>query len=311
MNREQGPSPARGAGSSRAQSIPAFALYGETGVPALEMLHIEEIESRSSLYQWEIDPHLHSGLYQVVWVGQGRAQVTLDEVREEAVGPAAVIIPPGVVHGFQFAPGTQGRVLTVNARFLVEGELQTVGESLRELFAGPRLVRFDPADLIVHRLEGLLRQLGEEFSSHDAADAPVVRWLAQAVVWRLAQACARDVMARSGKRARHHQTLFTRFVLLVEEHFLKHWPVSRYAEQLGLSTPSLNRLVQAASGRSALELIHDRVSREACRRLVYIAAPVAVIAAELGFDDPAYFCRFFKRRMGVSPATYRGQHGGG
>ncbi|WP_249115580.1 helix-turn-helix domain-containing protein [Azoarcus sp. L1K30] len=310
MQRSPSPIPARSGALARGQAIPAFSLYGEIGIPTLEMLHIEEIESRSSLYQWEIDPHLHSGLYQVVWVGQGSALVTLDEWREEALGPAAVVIPPGVVHGFQFAPGTQGVVLTVNARFLVEGELQTAGESLRELFAGPRLVHFDRDDATVLRLEGLLRQLGDEFASHDAGDAPVVRWLAQAAVWRLAQACARDVMAGSGKRARHHQALFTRFVLLVEEHFLKHWPVSRYAAQLGLSTPSLNRLVQAASGRSALELIHDRVSREACRRLVYIAAPVAVIAAELGFEDPAYFCRFFKRRLGVSPSAYREQHGG-
>lgn len=299
----------RGNPLHRSHAIPAFSLYGETTTPALEMLHIEEIESRSSLYQWEIEPHLHSGLYQVIWVGQGSAQVTLDEWCEQAIGPAAVVIPPGVVHGFQFAPGTQGVVLTINARFLVEGELQTAGESLRALFAGPRLLRFDREDPAVLRLEGLLRQLGDEFSSHDVGDAPVVRWLAQAVVWRLAQACVRDVMARSGKRARHHQALFTRFVLQVEEHFLKHWPVSRYAAQLGLSTPSLNRLVQTASGRSALELIHERISREACRRLVYIAAPIAVIAAELGFEDPAYFCRFFKRRLGVSPSAYRDQRG--
>ena len=71
MQRSPSPVPARAGMLSRGQSIPAFSLYGEIGIPALEMLHIEEIESRSSLYQWEIDPHLHSGLYQVVWVGQG------------------------------------------------------------------------------------------------------------------------------------------------------------------------------------------------------------------------------------------------
>lgn len=309
MKNRNSPVAGRAGPNARSQEIPAFALYGETGLPALEMLHIEEIESRSSLYQWEIEPHVHRGLYQIVWVGRGSARVALDEWREEAVGPAAVVIPPGVVHGFQFAPGTQGMVLTLNARFLVEGELQAIGESLRELFAGPRLVGFDADEPAAARLEGLLRQLGEEFASLDAADAPVVRWLAQAAVWRLAQSCARDVRVGSGKRERHHQALFTRFVLLVEENFLEHWPISRYAAQLGLSTPSLNRLTRSASGRAALEFIHDRVTREACRRLVYIAAPVAVIGAELGFEDPAYFCRFFKRRTGLSPFAYRERHG--
>ena len=53
-----------------------------------------------------------------------------------------------------------------------------------------------------------------------------------------------------------------------------------------------------------------RLLREACRRLIYIAAPAARLAAELGFEDPAYFSRFFKRRMGVSPQSYRAAHGG-
>lgn len=45
--------------------IPRFALYGEAATPGQEMLHIEAVQSRSQLYRWEIDPHLHQGLYQV------------------------------------------------------------------------------------------------------------------------------------------------------------------------------------------------------------------------------------------------------
>lgn len=74
---------------------------------------------------------------------------------------------------------------------------------------------------------------------------------------------------------------------------------------LGLSTPRLNRLARAESGCSALELVHERLTREACRRLVYIAAPVANVAEELGFADPAYFSRFFKRRIGMNPHRWR------
>jgi AraC family transcriptional regulator, transcriptional activator of pobA len=57
--------------------------------------------------------------------------------------------------------------------------------------------------------------------------------------------------------------------------------------------------------------VHERLTREACRRLVYIAAPAASLAAELGFDDPAYFSRFFKRRTGLSPHRWRTAHRGG
>ncbi|MBT0964016.1 helix-turn-helix domain-containing protein [Denitromonas iodatirespirans] len=297
----------------RSRSVPAFALYGETNAAPLELMHIEEIAQRSRLYEWEIEPHVHRGLYQVLWVAAGRARVALDDVLEAVSGPAAIVVPPGTVHGFRFDPGTEGMVLTLNGRFLIEGELQTAGESLRRLFSQARLLCLDGADEAAEarRLEGLLRQLGEEFARPDATDSPVVRWLAQAVVWRLAEHCARRVSdASMDRQARQHQALLTRFLLLAESHFLEHWPVSRYASRLGMSTPSLNRLLRAAGGRPALDYLHERVGREACRRLIYTAAPIGRVAVDLGFEDPAYFCRFFKRRIGLSPGQYRAQHGG-
>nr|MBP7116574.1 AraC family transcriptional regulator [Polaromonas sp.] len=60
--------------------IPSFALYGESAVDQHGLLHIEEIQSRSRLYHWEIDPHVHHGLYQVVWLQAGVADLVLDNV---------------------------------------------------------------------------------------------------------------------------------------------------------------------------------------------------------------------------------------
>jgi AraC family transcriptional regulator, transcriptional activator of pobA len=99
-----------------------------------------------------------------------------------------------------------------------------------------------------------------------------------------------------------------RFVHLVEQHFLDHWPMERYAARLGLSTQRLNRLVRQHARRSALQLVHERLLREACRRLIYVAVPATRLAFELGFDDPAYFSRFFKRHTGLSPQRWRQAH---
>jgi AraC family transcriptional regulator, transcriptional activator of pobA len=293
----------------KAQAIPTFALYGESVTSAQDLLHIEEVQSRSQLYQWEIEPHVHHGLYQVLWLQQGSADVLLDERREAVRGPAAIVVPPGVVHGFRFAPATDGLVLTLSAKFLEAGEFQAVGEAFRALFAAPGLMPFEPEQVTAQRLNALLRELLAEFLLPGSDGSPVPVWLARSLVWRLAQACARGQLAQD-KRAYGHQALFTRFLLLVEQHFLEHWPLERYASRLGLSTPRLNRLVREQRGVSALELVHERLTREACRRLIYIAAPAARLAAELGFEDPAYFSRFFKRRMGVSPQAYRQAHEG-
>lgn len=291
-------------GRRAVRDIPRFALYGEAATPGQELLHIEEVQSRSRLYHWEIDPHLHQGLYQILWIQSGWAEVGLDEWRQDVRGPAAIVVPPGVVHGFRFAPETDGRVLTFSARLLVEGEFQQVGEAFRSLFAAPGVLHFSADDAEALRLQAQLAELAAEFAQPDSAASPVPLWLARAVIWRLARASARGAQ-EGAEHAHRHQVQFTRFLLLVEQHFLEHWPLERYAARLGLSTQRLNRVVRAESGRSALELVHERLTREACRRLAYIAAPAASLALELGFADPAYFSRFFKRRTGQTPQRWR------
>jgi AraC family transcriptional activator of pobA len=292
--------------------IPSFALYGEAAALGAEVLHVEEIQSRSKLYHWEIDAHVHQGLHQILWLASGPAGVSLDAERSEVAGPAAVVIPPGVVHAFRFAPETDGYVLTLGARRLVEGDNSVVGEALQSVFAAPRLHKFDAADPAVQRVQALFDDLAAEFRMPDMASMtgnPVLLWLARAIVWRLAQLASREAQQHdNAKSVRRQQDVFTRFTVLLEAHYLDHWPMSRYASRLGLTPERLNRLTRAQCGRSALELLHDRVAREACRRLIYIAAPISKLAFELGFDDPAYFCRFFKRRIGASPSAYREQH---
>lgn len=290
--------------------MPAFALYGEPGGPAApgaEMLHIEPIQSRSRLYDWEIDAHMHRGLCQVVWVGHGEAAVSLDESRVHCDAPAAIVIPPGVVHAFRFAPETEGYVLTMSPRSLVEGDLPAAGEALHTLFAAPCVLGFEAQARDALRAAALLAALFDEFHAPGPIGAPVPVWLARAVVWQLAQLAARTQRAAHAG-TRQHRALYARFLALVEAHHLEHWPIGRYASRLGLSAQRLNRLARAEAGCSAQAVVHDRLLREACRRLVYIAAPVSRLAFELGFEDPAYFSRFFKLRTGLTPLAYRERH---
>lgn len=284
----------------RKAAIPIFALYGETPAAPVDMLHVEAIQSRSRLYQWEIDVHAHRSLHQILWIGSGTATIALDEQRVQRDGPVAVIVPPGVVHGFKFSPHTEGQVFTFNPHAMIEGDVPATGQALRDLFAAARILEFAPDGAATMRIDRLFAELADEFASPDAGNSPVPLWLGRAIVWRLAQQSERQARyaARGGDQ-------FTRFLLLVETHHCEHWPIARYADELGMTPERLNRLAKAETGQSALDVVHARLTREACRRLTYIAAPISKLAFELGFEDPAYFCRFFKRRTGQSPRDYR------
>ena len=305
------PAPQRRRGRPAAnapQDIPRFTLYGDTEGASVDRLHVETLQSRSRLYHWEIDAHVHAGHFQLLWLRAGPAEVALDETRSRCEGPAVIAVPPGTVHAFRFSAATDGQVITLSPQALAEGDPPFEPAALQALFGRPQVLALDRDDEAVVRLDGLFEQLGREFGAPGLDSGPVPLWLARAAVWRLAQVVARQTDAGQPQGGARH-ALHLRFLALVEAHYLEHWPVAKYAQRLGTSTDRLNRVTQQHAGRSALALIHDRLLREACRRLVYLVAPVSKLAFELGFEDPAYFSRFFRRRTGMSPGEYRAGHG--
>jgi AraC family transcriptional activator of pobA len=292
--------------------VPKFALFGERRDAGSMLLHIEDVQARSQLYQWDISAHLHAGLYQLVFVLSGTVRISLDEQRCDGTAPVVAVVPPGVVHAFHFGPDTEGYVLTLNTRWPSAGDME-MADAYRVLFSRPKILSLAATATlgpnVGPRIDTMLQELMTEFRQPDGPRSPVTGWLARSVVWRLARWLEQVGQGDANVGPSQHDA-FARFRLLVESHFTEHWEVSRYAGLLGLTAERLNRICHQQANASAFEIIQDRVLREACRRLIYIVVPVSQLAYELGFADPGYFCRFFKRHTGVSPNQYRKQHRG-
>jgi len=295
--------------SSR-RNIPSFSLYGETPATAqTDGVHIEDIQSRSRKYLWRIGTHRHTLLSQCVLVTAGPVTVTLDDAHSALAGPAVMIIPAGTVHNFRFRADTLGSVLTVDLSRVLSMAAPAHQTPIEALFSKPRVIDLREDPQLAERAGQLLERLAHEFAQPDSGAAPVGGWLACCVLWVLALGTAGHGgseihSSRDAERLR-------RFRHLIESQYLKHWPVERYARHLSLSETSLNRLCRRLAGSTAFDLIQQRLALEARRRLVYAASSVSGIAGELGFKDPAYFSRFFRRHSGVSPVDFRRRHLGG
>lgn len=122
--------------------LPTYALYGETGGGlGVDWLHCESIASRSQLHAWEIRPHRHATLFQILYIESGQGQAQVDGARWPLAGPALLWVPPPVVHGFQFEPGIDGCVLTV-LRSHLERLVEPLG-GLGARLAAPGLLQAD------------------------------------------------------------------------------------------------------------------------------------------------------------------------
>ena len=83
--------------------------------------------------------------------------------------------------------------------------------------------------------------------------------------------------------------------------------VAAYARELALTPNHLNAVCRKHLGTTAKGVIQERLGVEAKRLLMYSEDTVARIGLALGFDDPSYFTRFFRRQTGRSPAAFRRQ----
>lgn len=304
--------------SSTAAAIPVFSLYGESGlgveaITQLEFVHVETIEARSRRYDWIIGSHAHHGLFQLLFLFAGGAQATIDGTPFALRPSTVVVIPPGVVHAFRFEPGTDGTVLTFAESLVARTTPSTGTESdaawlFQSLAVAPSVFSLVAEDGLVGRIAALINLIDEELRwPHGGRDA-MLEWLVHAVLLLV----ARELSAASlNAGARGRADLFARFRRLVEARFIEHLQVRDYAQALNVTESRLDRLCRTLAGKSAFDVVQDRLLLEARRKLTYVAASVSQIAYELGFSDPAYFCRFFKKHAGMAPSAFRRQRADG
>ena len=93
--------------------------------------------------------------------------------------------------------------------------------------------------------------------------------------------------------------------MLIETRFRADKSVSAYAKALKVTPGHLNDTVKARTGRVAGDLLRERVLLEARRLLLHSRLGVAEVAYHLGYEDPSYFARTFRREIGSSPADFR------
>lgn len=101
--------------------------------------------------------------------------------------------------------------------------------------------------------------------------------------------------------------LLKSFQTLIGEHYATQHDVAAYAEKLSITPGHLTEVIKQQSGKTAITHIHDRLIVEAKRRLLHTELSVKQIADDLGFEDAAYFNRFFKRLTDTTPVGYREQ----
>lgn len=284
--------------------IPSYALYGDQAQPGWHnSFDFEWIPQRSGPYNWEIRPHVHEAFIQILYLTQGSVEVLLDNAKWRVPAPCLLIVPAQTVHGFHFSTDVNGPVVTATQRPLESLAALAMPELLQTI-RKPAVISLDddrrhaealmPLFLAIER-EARLHAIGQFAAGMSLLTALFVQ------VARLGHAIAPAPLALSLRKTGQIE----KFRALVNDNFKKRLPMAFYANQLSITTGQLSRLCREVLGISGLDVVNARIVHEAQRDLVFTSSSIKQLADTLGFEDEAYFGRFFRKHTGLTPREFR------
>ena len=275
---------------------PVLALRPFAATP----YYVERLSVHVARFPHVNTSHAHS-FYLLLYISRGQGTHTVDLVTYE-LGPGSVFfLAPGQVHRWQLPPDVEGIIVCFEAGFY---HLRYPDRELSTLpffnLTQPPVLYLPPANAV----QPVFEQLCAEYQSAHPNRAEVLRTYLHLALELAVRHCAPGQPAVEATLA---QQQLREFGALLNQHYRRYRAVRDYAERLHLTPNYLNALCRRVLGRTASALIHARVVLEAQRLLSHTALTVNQVADELGFDDPSYFGRYFRKYAGHTPEAFRQQ----
>lgn len=155
----------------------------------------------------------------------------------------------------------------------------------------------------VKKFDALIDVFIDEFTTEDKIQGEMLQMLLKRFIIKSVRLAKEQLITKELNNSQ--VDTIRKFNVLVDTHFLDKRSVKDYAELLNKSPKTLSNLFNIYNQKSPQTIIHERIALEAKRLLHFTDKSVSEIGFKLGYEDPAYFSRFFKKQTGKSPKEFK------
>lgn len=240
--------------------------------------------------------------YTIYWIKEGKADYNID-FKTYAIDKSVIFfLSPGQIFSVDNEKIKTAYKLSFKRDFYCiqthDKEVSCNGVLFNNLYETPFV---SPSEEENKKLQFIIDSLLDELKSENTGQYDLL----QAYLKQFIVNSVRIKKEITPLKTDEETVLFKEFSLLVEQFYKEEHTVTSYANRLGISPKSLTKHFQRLGFDTPSDIIKNRIILEAKRQLSYTNNSVKEIAFMLGFNDPAYFTRFFKKALAVSPLQYR------
>ncbi len=248
-------------------------------------------------------PHSHS-FYQIIWFYNDQGKHFIDFKAYPIASDKLFFIAKNQVHYFEHREDYNGIVLHFNESFLIQKEKDIEVFINYNLFNNEDSPFFQISRSIKLEFVRYMDQLKSEINNvSDFGHQAILSNTLKSFLIRIER--EKRKISGSGIMSNEDSMLFLQFRKLVEAKYKENISISAYAKELNLSTKTLNSLVKSKTGKTTSQVLKQRVILEAKRQLCHSKSLVNEIGYDLGFQDPSYFVKFFKKHVKSTPSEFR------
>ncbi len=295
------PSPGQPAHRRSCCSLPIVKIahydYGSE-IKSLDF-HLAPLENLKSTLPY---PHRHE-FYHIVWVTRGTGCHVIDSVKYEVRPNSLFFMMPGQIHDFTLSDDAVGHTISFTSEFFAVKMHSRQSLTDIPIYSLENLNNAVYADhKQAESLSHVINAMVEEYAAEQDGHEDVIWSYLRIFLLKASRITAHRANADMSSR---NLLLSRRFKSALEKNFGTVKETSQYARLLKVTDRALNEATRQALGSTAAQLIRERVMLEAKRLLLHSEISVAEIAERVGFEDPAYFSRCFKKHTSRSPVEFR------
>ena len=248
-------------------------------------------------------PHRHD-YYTVLFVEQAVGQHNIDYKTFPFRKHEVHFVAPGQVHQVVLKEKPKGCVFTFSRDFLVQNDIPEhfiSNVNLFRPFGDSPPLSLDPVTF--ERLQRIISDMEFCLPSNFTYRSRALGALLQ--LFLIYGNNSRNLNTDQLDEENTGVCILRDFKRLVDQQYVQWHKVNEYAKAINISPKHLSHTVKSITGKTAKEIIQDRLVLEAKRLLLHTTMSVKEVAYHIGFEEPLHFSSFFKKKIAVSPSEYR------